>query len=152
MKYMMKVWPWFFVVVWMMVIFYLSHQPATESSRFSLSIAGWLMNFFFVMIPGDFISIDQLHFYLRKSAHFIAYFILGVLVLRAFVNSGVRGWKSVVYAFLVSFAYAISDEFHQLFVPGRAAQVRDVLIDGSGAFCGILLARSLGKLKKRLGK
>lgn len=152
MKYMIKVWSWFFVVAWMLVIFFLSHQPATESSRLSLSVTGWLLNFFFVMIPGELFSIDQFHFLIRKAAHFIAYFILGILVLRAFVNSGVRGWKSVVYAFLLSLIYAISDEFHQMFVPGRAAQVRDVFIDGSGTFCGILLVRSLGKLKKRLGK
>ena len=34
--------------------------------------------------------------------------------------------------------YAITDEFHQYFIPGRSAEIRDVLIDSSGALTGIL--------------
>lgn len=147
---MNKVWSWFFVVAWMMVIFYLSHQPAAESSRLSLGVTDWLLNVVALMIPEELFSVERFHFFIRKAAHFIAYFILGALVLRALASSGVRGWKTVSFAFLLSFVYAISDELHQYFVPGRAAQVRDVLIDSLGACCGILLARGLGKLQKRL--
>lgn len=142
---------WFFVVGWMLVIFYLSHQPAVESSRLSLNIANWLLSLA-AMIPGELLTFEQFHFFIRKTAHFIAYFILGVLALRAFINSGVRGWKSAIFAFGLSLIYAVSDELHQLFVPGRAAQVRDVLIDSAGAFCGILSARIMGKWKNSLRK
>jgi VanZ family protein len=40
--------------------------------------------------------------------------------------------------------YAVSDEVHQLFVPGRGAQVTDVLIDNAGAFVGIGIYEVLG--------
>ena len=149
---MNKVWSWFFVIVWMFVIFYLSHQPASESSRLSLSVADWLLSVISVILPDGLFVFEPFHFYIRKAAHFIAYFILGVLALRAFRVSGARGWKSVVCAFALSFVYAISDEFHQLFVPGRGAQVRDVLIDGLGALVGILLSIGFGKMKKRSRK
>ena len=35
--------------------------------------------------------------------------------------------------------YAASDEFHQLFVPGRAGSIRDVIIDGTGAVLGVCI-------------
>lgn len=149
---MSRLFSWLFVAGWMMVIFYLSHQPAAESSHLSLSVTNWLLSGLSMVIPKEFIELEQLHFYIRKSAHFFAYFVLGVLLLRAFVISGVRGWKGAISAFLLSGVYAVSDEVHQLFVPGRGAQVSDVLIDSAGAFFGIVLWKSLGKLKKSFRK
>lgn len=55
---------------------------------------------------------------------------------------GYRG----LFAAVFSCIYASSDEIHQLFVPGRAGQVRDVLIDTSGAVAGILLAILIRKI------
>jgi len=46
--------------------------------------------------------------------------------------------------------YAITDEFHQYFVPGRSAEIRDVLIDSSGAFIGILLTIGIIQIKRKL--
>jgi len=40
---------------------------------------------------------------------------------------------------LLSFLYACSDEFHQTFVPGRAGQFKDVLIDTAGALIGLIV-------------
>ena len=48
--------------------------------------------------------------------------------------------------------YAISDEIHQLFVPGRAGQVRDVLIDSAGSFLGIILVMAFVKLLIKFNK
>ena len=61
------------------------------------------------------------------------------------------------FIFLISLAfsvlYASSDEIHQLFVAGRGASVRDVLIDTSGAFVGIILVLTaliiISSVKKR---
>jgi VanZ family protein len=75
-----------------------------------------------------------------KTAHFIAYAILGVLVIRAV--SGARwsgctaaaGWT----AWAVTAAYGGSDEWHQFFVPGRTPSVLDVAADAAGAALGVL--------------
>jgi VanZ family protein len=73
----------------------------------------------------------------RKYAHFTEYLILDILVLNALTVSGVRGFKGFIFSLVFCILYAISDEVHQLFVPGRGAQVTDVLIDSAGAFVGI---------------
>ena len=83
-------------------------------------------------------EIKSLDFYIRKNAHFIAYFILGILTLVALIQSETR--KPANLALLIGILYAVSDEFHQLFVPGRAGQFRDVLVDGAGTVLGVLLA------------
>jgi VanZ family protein len=90
---------------------------------------------------------------MRKSAHFIAYLILGCLVSHAMRHeaSTASAWKQRGVSLLLCVAYAISDEFHQLFVPGRGPLLKDILIDGSGAVLGIMLyvgARRLWLLRK----
>ena len=66
---------------------------------------------------------------LRKIAHTAEYAILGALLLRATGRIGV--------ALAVGIAYAVSDELHQTFVPGRAGKPLDVAIDTLGLVCGI---------------
>jgi VanZ family protein len=48
---------------------------------------------------------------------------------------------------LIGFLYAVSDEIHQYFVPGRAMQARDVLIDTSGVLLGIWIARGIMRIR-----
>ncbi len=89
-------------------------------------------------MPGiESIELGNLDFLIRKNAHFMAYFILGVLTLLALVQSEAR--KPANLALLICMIYAMTDEFHQLFVLGRSGQFRDVLIDAAGAVLGILL-------------
>lgn len=84
---------------------------------------------------------------MRKSAHFFAYLILGVLVSHATKGSTTSTvWRRRGVSLLFCVAYAITDEFHQMFVPGRGPQVKDVLIDGSGAAIGILIYAVARKL------
>lgn len=90
---------------------------------------------------------------MRKSAHFIAYLVLGFLVSHALNNeaSTVTAWKRRGISLAICILYAISDEFHQIFVPGRGPLLKDILIDGSGAALGIMLyvgARKLWPFQK----
>lgn len=55
-------------------------------------------------------------------------------------------------ALLICIPDAISDEVHQLFIPGRAGQVRDVIIDSAGAVVGISRSLVFEKLKTRLAR
>jgi VanZ family protein len=68
---------------------------------------------------------------LRKIAHAAEYAILGALLLRATGNPRL--------AFAIGVVYAISDEVHQLFVPGRMGSPIDVAIDAVGVAVGIVL-------------
>lgn len=121
---------------WMGVIFYLSHQPASQSSELSGSFVDMLLAFI-SYLP---VSVDEasVHFFIRKSAHFIAYSTLGMLVLHTIILFFTLRYSSVLVAFIITVSYAISDEIHQTFIAGRSGEVRDVLIDSTGSFTGIM--------------
>jgi VanZ family protein len=68
---------------------------------------------------------------LRKLAHAGEYAVLGALLLRATSRPGV--------AFVLGTLYAVSDEIHQSFVPGRAGSPLDVALDTLGVAAGVVL-------------
>ncbi len=73
-----------------------------------------------------------------KSLHGLAYLGLAILVLRALVGGLPKriGIRVAVSAFLITVLYAATDEVHQMFVPGRTADVFDFLADAGGATMG----------------
>ena len=77
--------------------------------------------------------IDEIHAGIRKLAHFTEYAIFGWLIMRALRDA--RGWRlhHALMAITLAATYAVSDEVHQIFVPGRTAAFGDVLIDTLGA-------------------
>ncbi len=82
-------------------------------------------------------SLDTLleaHFWIRKFAHFVEFFIFSLLLLYA-IRGERQGlnWRWALLAIGIAAAYAGLDEFHQVFVPGRVASPWDALIDASGA-------------------
>lgn len=91
---------------------------------------------------------------LRKIAHMIEYGLLVILLLRMFFNNekikedlkkGNASQQNMLYreiiaaGILVSLLYALSDEFHQVFVPGRSGSLWDAGIDFVGIVLGTFL-------------
>ena len=76
---------------------------------------------------------------IKKSLHALAYAILVLLWYRALRGSrrGTSRGKGLTRAFLISLAWAASDEWHQRFVPGRHGRASDVLIDAAGALLAV---------------
>ena len=76
-----------------------------------------------------------------KSGHSIGYALLAGLLLRAFAGGRVQGitWARGFLAIVLATLYGVTDEFHQLFVPGRSADRYDVLADFLGAGLGVAL-------------
>jgi VanZ family protein len=74
--------------------------------------------------------------------HFGAYFLMGILTVRAFARglAGPVSGRLVGFSLFFSLAYALSDEWHQMYVPGREASFQDVLADDLGicASLGVL--------------
>lgn len=131
---------WVAVLAWMGVIFYFSHQPADVSR----SLSSGLTDAVFRVVAGVFkIDVttgtgDQLawlHHLIRKLAHGGLYFVLALLVVNAMGRP--IGRKMYLATFVFCVLYAVSDEVHQLYVPGRGGQVGDVLIDSGGALMGL---------------
>lgn len=113
--------PWFrwaAVALWMAVIYYFSDQ-----SSFALLEHVWQPSL------------------LSISAHFLEYAILAALLWHALRSAPALAGRAASLAFIVAVLYAISDEFHQSFVPGRYPDVRDVLVDAAGALAAVLLLR-----------
>jgi VanZ family protein len=79
----------------------------------------------------------------RKSAHLIAFGVLAILARWTLAALWPRLFASRLSAaaLLFTIIYAITDEWHQAFVPGREGRVGDVLIDSVGALIGVSLAQ-----------
>lgn len=78
--------------------------------------------------------------FIRKSAHVIIYFILGILIYLITENPK--------YVILGVFLIACSDELHQAMVPGRAGRIIDVFIDLFGSLLSIVVYKLMLKLKR----
>lgn len=118
------------MIIWMIFIFIMSNTNGNDSSSQSN---------FFANIILQFINIDKetLTFLIRKIAHMSEYAILALFTYYALIKIAFN--KRIIFqiTFLISFLYACSDEFHQLFISGRSGQFTDIIIDSTG--CLIML-------------
>jgi len=122
---------WLPPIVWAALIFYGSSRVL--SSEHTAPVIESILN----AIIGHRLKPSQfnvIHYCIRKAGHLIEYGILGSLVFRA-IRHGRTGWswRWALAAIAIATLYAASDEFHQVFVPGRSPSVWDVLIDTTGA-------------------
>ena len=115
---------WVPVIAWVAVIFYFSSVPHLRTP-----------------FKYDYI--------LRKVLHASEYFILTALLYRAFKGSFRLNERRIfIYSALFSFLYAVSDEIHQYFIPGRYCSVGDVLIDSIGIIGFYIIAGILANRKR----
>ena len=136
-----KIISWLAVVLWLALIFVLSAQPVYKSNGLSKGISEEMVKIIEKISPDRHINIDRFNHYLRKIAHFLSYMVLAILMMNVLRLMRVSGGKKIAIALVVCILFAISDEFHQLFVPGRGSQVKDVLIDTAGAIVGIFVSQ-----------
>lgn len=133
------------LLLWMSLIFYFSNQSSTHSDSVSNGLMNRIICFTENIINYEFTDgeIENIYKYgivpLRKSAHFILYFILGTLCFNFINQFKVEKKKIIIISLLICVLYACSDEIHQLLIPGRSGEIRDVLIDSIGSILGILL-------------
>ena len=129
----------------MAVIFIESAMPSATSDKQS----GGMVRFTMKIVEFDEWLVI---FLVRKTAHFILYFIYGVsLCLSAHDIILVREGrtpgeipekelkKKKKFIWLVGTLYAVSDEIHQLIVPGRSCELKDIVIDSCGVAVAVLL-------------
>jgi len=93
-------------------------------------------------------ALSNLHFIIRKCAHFTEYAALGITIMYAFWCRFKDAKLSFLWPELIAFSYATTDEIHQYFVPGRYGTFGDVMIDSSGALVGILVYWIIYKKKR----
>lgn len=137
------------VLVWMILIFTLSSQPAHQSNHLSRGVTEFIVEIVEKVTSKDGIDISRLNHMARKNAHFFTYLILGILVMNTMRRSGMSGYKVLALSIGICVLFAGSDEVHQLFVLGRGAQIKDVLIDSAGAIVGVILYSLMAGMTKQ---
>jgi len=109
----------------------------------------WMALIFMLSAQTDLIDIEdsasEKFFY--KISHLMAYAILAWLWWRALAPQRQTGWSVLLVTLGLTVLYAISDEVHQSFVPGRHPALYDVLFDAGGALAMALLIRYSGYLR-----
>ena len=142
---------WTLLLLVMIAIFCFSSQTADESTEVSNNFTKAIVNFLTLhklsddVLENIAISVDNI---VRKAAHFTLYAIMGVICFNAlFYTYGKSNKKFWIIAILICFIYAISDEVHQMFVPGRACMIKDIVIDTLGAIPGSFICRRFHIIK-----
>ncbi len=135
---------WIPAIFIMILIFFFSAQNGNTSSETSGGFAEFLAK---ISHP-DFASfsnskklsvLSNCQFIVRKAAHFSVYAALGFFCTLPLLHyKRLLFFKRICAAVLISAVYALSDEFHQYFVPERSCRITDVLIDTCGALTGAL--------------
>ena len=134
------------LIVWMIVIFLFSSRNGFKSTNDSNSFINKTIIAVYKIFdhePSDE-KINQIvetfSYPVRKAAHFTEYFILGILMFLVFKEFNN---KDIYLIILLCIIYAMSDEFHQLFVLGRDGSIKDVFIDSMGSCSSILLMKNI---------
>lgn len=141
-----------FIAIWILVIFSFSAENGTESNGTSDKI---LIKIAEIVQDKKLDAQEQKELIakysivIRKSAHFTAYFILGILVIIFAKDLCDLTPAAFLYSLSFCFIYACTDEIHQLFISGRTGSPIDVLIDTSGALLAITIFYLILKLKQK---
>jgi VanZ family protein len=71
--------------------------------------------------------------------HFVAFFFLCAFMMISLVSGKLKRKQFIAIGLLLCLAYAVSDEFHQHFVPGRSCSISDFFIDSAGIYLACLI-------------
>jgi VanZ like family len=124
---------WLLPACWLAVMWLFSthYFTATRTEQWIIPILHWLF-------PGkSIIALKMMHYGIRKLGHVFNFIVLSLLLVRA-IRRGRAGWQFnwAASAWAMAACYAMLDELHQAFVPGRSPSARDVLLDSTAAALG----------------
>lgn len=142
-------------ILWMGFIFYNSSQDGSESNGLSYKIIDKITstkekvsesgNKHLVFAAPNEANISNgnmrvtLNLDIRKVAHGFEYFVLAVLVANAYFAHNRKGKAAIINILFIVLFYAVTDEYHQIYVKGRHSCVEDVVIDFVGGILGMSL-------------
>jgi len=133
------------VIIWCGTIFYFSAQTAENSGSQSFPISKGILGAVDKLqgksVPDQVLNTEARAFdeNVRESAHSFLFFILAMFVVNLLRLLRVFGWKAFFITIIFCAVYSLSDEIHQLFVPGRAFQLIDLTLDFIGAVLGLVI-------------
>ncbi len=140
---------WTLVILWCLVIFFFSAEDRSASHQRSKEITEIVEQITVKVLDDKNIDIKldkSVEHYVRKISHVLVYFILTFFLFYALALSKVRGYKLYFLTLLIVMIYAVLDELHQAYVPGRGPMIGDVFIDGIGVLSGLLVFSNMKKI------
>lgn len=132
---------WLITLLIMIFLFGFSSQTKTESAAVSGEITKQIIK----IIYEDYETLPEqtkldimhiAHAFIRKLAHFTAFFFMGVSSSNAMLTYKLCKKIKFSVPLIIGLLYATFDEMHQSLVPGRGPMVLDVLLDFFGCLCG----------------
>ncbi|HWO76912.1 MAG TPA: VanZ family protein [Bacillus sp. (in: firmicutes)] len=137
---------WFIAtLVWLIVIFLFTQLPYFNGAHTEAVINKTMTSVNETAPTVKEAAGISINFIVRKSAHFTVFGILAFLIWNC-----LKTYRfSYTFAWILTFIYAMSDEWHQSFIPGREASFRDVLIDSFGALIVLSLVFIVNNHRKR---
>ena len=143
------------------IIFGFSSQDGEKSGGISKKITGFILE-----KSSKYNSLEQMkkeevskrtERIIRKIAHFSIYTLVGFLLMALFSTyENIKRKYQIYISAIIGILYAISDEIHQSFTPGRGPKITDVFIDSLGVFFGmaviLLIIELINKKNKKCHK
>lgn len=135
-------------------IFGFSNQNAEKSSSLSGKITKIIVNRIPNMQQKNQVEIEKIENRMenivRKLAHYSIYTFFGLLIMLFISTYNLKELDKVSISLISGVIYAITDEIHQLFVPGRSGQITDIMLDSLGILTGIFISLLILELYKRV--
>lgn len=135
------------IIIWMIAIYIFSSQQGTESGNTSRNFTKVIIQ----ILTGNSIEADKsfiegIQLFVRKMAHFTIYAVGGFLIMNYNYTTERKLKQKILYSIVFGAGYAITDELHQLLVPGRSGNIWDVIIDSFGVITGVGIYLILRKI------
>lgn len=145
-----RLFPLVITILIMAFIFLQSALPADLSKEESNLIVQALI---------EFLHVDPkiLSFAVRKCAHFTEYLLFGLSLFATVreydpvrLERNEQWQRTALLSWGIGALYALTDEVHQAFVPGRSCEIRDMLIDSCGVAAGVLIMAALRSRRTKM--
>lgn len=152
-KTQIKIFNIILIGIWMITIFNFSGQQGTKSGDTSKKFTVAIIR----ILTGKNMALDDpfiegIQLIIRKLAHFSVYAIGGFLIMNYAYTTDKTMKQKIIYSICFGGGYAITDEIHQFFVPGRSGNIFDVGIDTLGVITGVLIYLGIRKIIRILRK
>ena len=133
-----KIWAGVFAVLTFLLLCFIWGQSMLPREASAAESSRWMLVLKPLLDPGNQISDDTFHHYLRKAAHFSEYAALGFCMSGFLMNLQWKRTRARIPTIVACCVLtAAIDESIQLFSEGRGAQISDVLLDACGALFGL---------------
>jgi VanZ family protein len=131
------------VLIWAVTVAWAGNITFLSTASFSGSVTGWLLQQIISSLHIHLAhhTFEIVHSLTRKLAHCTEYGIFSLLLYHSFTFRRLESWntRSAISAVVVAGLFSLTDEYHQSFVPGRTASIKDCGLDTFGALLGMLL-------------